>query len=76
MGLTFFLSIFLVYMFWFVVVFGLILYVWLENSSQSSHLRRNVRPLRIRTEKDALNVRLEGPKGRTKKAPGYGVFSP
>ena len=30
-----------------------------------------MRPLRTRTEKDALNVRLEGPTGRTKKVPGY-----
>ena len=33
-------------------------------------------PLRTRTEKDALNVRLEGPMGRTKKMPGcfYLIF--
>ena len=74
MGLTFFSLDFLVYMFWVVVVFGQILYVWLENSSQGSHLRANVRPLGIRTEKDALNVRLEGPKGRTKKGQVVGCF--
>ena len=38
---------------------------------QGSHERTNVRPLRTRTEKDALNLRLEGPMGLIKKVSGY-----
>ena len=39
-------------------------------------INAHVQPLRTRTEKDALNLRPEGPTGRTKKVPGYGgVFS-